>query len=119
MTDEVAEKPRSCWLGVSELYRLDSACARLQALYPFQVYLVGSVLERRNYRDVDIRLLITDKKWSRHLSREWLFFNAAISDQLAAATGLPIDFQFQSRTEWDMYKDRPVRPLGHLPRRKD
>jgi hypothetical protein len=118
MTDP-EEKTRSCWLGVPELYRLDSACARLQALYPFQVYLVGSVLERRNYRDVDIRLLLSDKKWGRHLSREWLFFNAAISDQLAAATGLPIDFQFMCRTEWDTYKDRPVRPLGHLPGRKD
>lgn len=119
MADETPPRTRSCWLGVPELYRLDSACARLQALYPFRVYLVGSCLERRDFRDVDIRLQLSDKKYAHHTRREWLFLNAAISDQLSAMTGLPIDFQFMSVTDWADYKDRPVRPVGHLPGRKE
>lgn len=104
---------RGFWLDVPDLYRLDSACARIQALWPFSLYLVGSVHERRDWRDVDLRLILPDKKYARMKPEQWLFLNAAVSDQLKAMTGLPIDFQFQPQTEANEHKGKR-RPMGWI-----
>lgn len=70
-------------------------------------YIVGSALERQDWRDVDVRLLMPDAVFARefpgagrhweHNSR-WLLLTIAISEYLSKRTGLPIDFQFQPQT---------------------
>lgn len=72
-------------------------------------YLVGSVLQRPDWRDVDIRLMLTDEAFAvefpnagQHWEHDakWLLLTTAISKHLMMATGgLPIDFQFQPSTE--------------------
>jgi len=89
------------YLTVPEAYRLSTACVALCEIYGRPPYLVGSALTRRDYRDVDIRLVLDDDDFARRFpDRASLkFLNALISEQLARTTGLPIDFQFQPWTE--------------------
>jgi hypothetical protein len=67
-------------------------------------YIVGSCLERPDWRDVDVRLMMSDDEFAalfpdagaqwEHDAR-WLLLTVAISERLSRLTGLPIDFQFQ------------------------
>lgn len=83
--------PRAHYLLVSQFYALNVACVPIRKRYT-HVYLVGSVLERPDWRDVDVRCLLEEKQFALVDTR---FINAALSEWLAARTGLPIDFQFQ------------------------
>lgn len=71
------------------------------------IYVVGSCLERPDWRDVDVRFIMSDAAFGRlfpdagqhweHDAR-WLLLTVAISERLSKLTGLPIDFQFQPQT---------------------
>lgn len=70
-------------------------------------YVVGSALQRADWRDVDVRLILEDEAFAvlfpkagsywEHDAR-WLTMTIAISERLSRLTGLPIDFQFQPQT---------------------
>lgn len=93
---------RASWLTVPQQNRLNAACLDITRVFGGNCpYLVGSVLERVDYHDVDVRLMLPDKTFERMFSNRWwlLKANAAISEQLERATGLPIDFQFQDTTK--------------------
>lgn len=71
-------------------------------------YLVGSSLERPDWRDVDVRMLLDDDEFAREFPHagehwehdtRWLVLNVAISERLSKLTGLPIDFQIHPRTK--------------------
>lgn len=70
-------------------------------------YIVGSVLERSDWRDVDVRMIMDDEDFDkefpdagRHWEHDakWLLLTVSISEWLSKQSGLPIDFQFQSMT---------------------
>lgn len=97
------EKHRVSWLTISETFDLNVAC---KVLKPFGLgtYHVGSSLTRPDYHDVDLRCILADQEFDEMFggddkSTRLLFLNTAISEWLAARTGLPIDFQFQKMTE--------------------
>ena len=89
------------------LIALDMACAPLARAYGLGVYLVGSCLLRPDYRDVDVRVLLSAKEWAGMFpgvdpakpflaSSCWELLCLALSEYLSrAAHRLPIDFQFQ------------------------
>lgn len=71
-------------------------------------YHVGSSATSKNWRDVDVRLILDDDRFAalfpgfaaaHHIDAWWLLFCAAMSELGRARTGLPIDFQVQSMTE--------------------
>ena len=109
--DRVPE--RSIYLSVSQLYNLRRACRPIWESYG-NVFLVGSVLKRPNFRDVDIRCMIEDEVYyamfpqskgvrdskgggNEFLHPRLLLLNVSISSWLASvmASKLEIDFQFQ------------------------
>lgn len=94
------ERARALYLSPPDLYRLDTACIPLREAFDTP-YLVGSVLRRRDFRDVDVRLLLDDADFDGQFpdAGRLRVVNAAISVMLREATGLPVDFQFQRRTE--------------------
>ena len=99
---------RADYLHVSQNFALETACAVLERA-GLTCHLVGSALERADYRDVDLRCILFDEEYAALIagSRVRLrLLNAAISEWIAARTGLPIDFQFQSMTEAQGYKGR-------------
>lgn len=83
---------RASYLQVRQMYVLNLACQPIRDKFG-GLYLVGSVLTRPDYRDVDIRCMLDDEVDFAIVHSG--FMNAAISDWLAARTGLPVDFQFQ------------------------
>lgn len=108
---------RHCYLSTVELHRLDRACRDLWAFARDNdggVYLVGSVNERPDYRDVDVRMILPDPAFDRLFGREpglWGLLCYAVSRQLGADTGLPVDFQVQRQTQANEHKGSR-NPLG-------
>ena len=87
------------YLPRDAMYLLRMGCEEIEKAYPnVGVYLVGSALERGDYRDVDIRAIMHDEEFDAtfggHGNRLGLTC-MALSAWLKNMTGLPIDFQFQ------------------------
>lgn len=105
------------YLTPHDLRRLDWAVTPVirafaeSCAYGPHAYLVGSALQRPDYRDIDVRLILTDKAYKRltHQDpsspfpalRRLATLNVAFTTLIASSAGLsrPIDFQFQSVTE--------------------
>ena len=94
------------YLTPSELLKLRNACILISQAYD-ACYLVGSCLERPDYRDVDVRCIIPDIEFNylfpasgdeEVFDARWSLLCTAISDWLKSVTGLPVDFQFQKRS---------------------
>lgn len=90
------------------MFNLNAACLMLTEAYGYHLYHVGSSLDRRDFRDVDLRMILPDEEFDTlfphvggpdHMRGRLALFNAAISGWVAERTGLPIDFQFQRCTE--------------------
>jgi hypothetical protein len=103
------------------LHRLDLACKPIAECFGFGTgpYLVGSVQERtaKPGSDVDIRLILSDKKYDRLMKGTPEGFASlldfALSAYLRELTGLPIDFQVQRMTEAnERHKGTQRNPLG-------
>lgn len=68
-------------------------------------FLVGSALERKDYRDVDVRVILEDDVFDRLAALTDISqgrqssFNLAFSVLGERMTGLPVDFQIQRSTE--------------------
>jgi hypothetical protein len=104
------------YLSPPEMFRLDLACAPIaEAFGGFCVYLVGSVTERRDFRDVDVRLILSDKKYARLVRGvDPALFSLVTSAYLRDASGLNVDFQVQQRTTaTERFSDLIRNPLGH------
>lgn len=96
------------YLTVEQRFRLDEACRVFQEAFEFGVFLVGSVMQRRDFRDVDVRAIVSDEEFARlyptadprgsALDAYWMLSMAALSLYLREATSLPIDFQVQQQT---------------------
>lgn len=85
-------------------------------------YLVGSALRGKDWRDVDVRLILDDETYiawgfgtptETHHSPKWVALVLAFSALGTRMTGLPVDFQIQQRT-WanDAYKNERRSALG-------
>jgi hypothetical protein len=114
-------KPRNrsaSYLTVPQFYRLNVACHPITKAFHCPPYLVGSVLHRPDFRDVDLRLPMSVERAGTDFEvsgPRLKLLNVAISDWLAQMTDLPIDFQFQPEDEWVTYDGEMRNPMG-LPR---
>lgn len=100
---------RANYLPAPHAFNLSQACRVVVDAFGANVYLVGSCMERRDYRDVDVRCILPDEEYARlfthhpaaaqHLDPLWSLLCSSISLYLSQHSGLPIDFQIQSRTK--------------------
>ena len=119
MTEKNIKGMRASYIGMPQHSDLSLACQTIQLAFG-DCYLVGSCLERSDFRDVDVRVIMEDDEFmtmfgTRHpaLSPLWNLMCVSISHYLAKQTGLNIDFQIQMRErikEEDWNKRRE--PLG-------
>jgi hypothetical protein len=102
------ESWRANYLPSPQFYLLQQACRLVNDAFGSMCYLVGSSLVRRDYRDVDVRLMLDDEAFARtfpgitnawYLHPLWSLMCCSISRHLQEASGLPIDFQIQQRTK--------------------
>lgn len=110
---------RRCYLSTLELHELDEACAPFLSAFGEHPYLVGSVEQRKDFRDVDVRLILADDEYDALFAERkglWALLSRLGSTYLRARTGLPVDFQVQRQSEanakfGDLGKT-PRNPLG-------
>jgi hypothetical protein len=106
----MSEMKRAHFLPAPHFFNLQQACHTLQAAFGdgSGVYLVGSSLKTRDYRDVDVRCIMPDEEFerlfpgcpnNRYLHALWCVMCSTISLWLSKHTDLPIDFQIQSMEE--------------------
>lgn len=113
MTEVVETAPtriKASHVGAPAIFALEQQCQDLNRAFDGHCYLVGSALERPDWRDIDIRLIMDDEAFTvlfpgsgaKHCQWEfdprWIIMTVAISERLSKVTGLPVDFQFQPRT---------------------
>lgn len=92
---------RTSYLLVTDFERLEEWCRLVDEVFDHHTtYLVGSVLQRPDFRDVDLRCILPDavfdRWWTNPLKVRYV--NRAISTWGQRETGLPIDFQVQRQT---------------------
>jgi hypothetical protein len=88
-------------ISTLDLYRLDRACEPIWDAYG-GVYLVGTAGKKGNtYRDVDVRCIVDDTQFDQMFPTVeiWQAVSLGIGSWLQQQTGLPVDFQFQRRTQ--------------------
>jgi hypothetical protein len=106
-------KAKASHVGAPAIFALGQACQDLnRAFGGFGCYLVGSALERPDWRDVDVRFIMSDEEFEAEFpgtlrkdgggvwefDPKWIILTVSISERLAKLTGLPVDFQFQPQT---------------------
>lgn len=97
-------------------------------------YLVGSALKTSKWRDVDVRMILSDDEWKQwfpdlptdssesqwHRDAKWVAVTMAFAELGRQMTGLPIDFQVQPMkyANKEYSKDKHSRSaLGLVPHR--
>ena len=116
------EKYRVNFLTVSENAALKLVCEPIERAFPgcFGCYHVGSSITRKDYRDVDVRLVLSNEQFERLFGTGdkspacldlWFLFCWAISDWMKRRTGLEVDFQIQSLAMSSQHRDEPRNAL--------
>lgn len=109
---DTATRKKASYIGAPAHFALELACRELVEAFGgygsgIGCYLVGSALEKQDWRDVDIRLIMPDEIFNKEFpdagnhwehDAKWIILTVSISDWLSKQTGLPIDFQFQPQT---------------------
>jgi hypothetical protein len=102
-------RKKAVYIGAPACFSLELAIVPLMRSFDaIGCYVVGSCLERPDWRDVDVRMMLTDEVFAKEFPQahdglwecdtRWLLLTTAISEYLSKRTGLPIDFQFQPQT---------------------
>jgi hypothetical protein len=107
---------RDCYIGFPDTEKLDHAAGVLTGAFHETCYLVGSATYTKAYRDVDVRMIMSDEKYDKLFGRTgispfWSLLCTSISYWMRHATGLPVDFQIQRQSRCNGYQGKR-RPLG-------
>lgn len=115
------------YVGMPAALWLDEFGSQVWAAFGDLPYLVGSALEKKHWRDIDVRLILPDEGYKRlglgdptysHHNEKWVSLVLAYSALGKAMTGLPVDFQIQQQTDANKeYGGRPRSALGTVPLR--
>jgi hypothetical protein len=104
----MSEQPRTGpGIGMPTALLLDEFGSQVWNAFGTPPYLVGSALRGKVWRDVDVRLILSDEEYERrglgdplqtHTNGIWVSLVLAYSALGKAMTGLPIDFQIQQQS---------------------
>ena len=104
------------YLTTAEFARLNFACLPINEAFPHRTFLVGSVTETRDFRDVDIRVVLDDDKFDELFKGKpfiWSLFCLGITELLCKSTGLSVDFQIQRMSEANkLFEGKTRNPIG-------
>jgi hypothetical protein len=118
---------KACYVGAPAIFSLELACQHINAaLGNYGCYLVGSCMDRADFRDVDVRFIMDDEDFSIlfpnvdlsvgsaiwEFDPRWLLFNTSICKWLRDQTGLSVDFQIQPQTFANERHDKPRSAIG-------
>lgn len=117
---DLAPPSKASFVGAPAIFFLENACKQISTAYAYldhhTIYHVGSSLNRPDWRDVDLRMILSDDDFRREFpdardngawesDTKWALLTTLISKHLSRLSGLPVDFQFQPMS-WanDRYK---------------
>jgi len=95
------------YIGFPAAEKLEHMCSIIHAAFgsaTYGIYLVGSATRTKKFRDVDLRMVMTDEGYDKlfgkvSVSPLWSIICTSISVWASEQTGLPIDFQIQRITD--------------------
>ena len=104
---------RNNHLPMPQFASLNLALVTVSQAFGAECYLVGSAVERRDFRDVDVRMPLDDDQMKAFFGGIvppmgtvfGQYMAKVISADLSAQCGLPVDFQFQERHVFRMERD--------------
>lgn len=105
---ELARKPVKIGTGMPASILLQTFGVWIRDAFGHVPYQVGSSVHGKEWRDVDVRLILPDDEFhalfpgyrsGSQIDAKWSLVCAAISALAQQQTGLPVDFQIQSQTE--------------------
>ena len=102
--NSITRPMRAHYLTTIEWFNLNTCILPICKVFGYQVFLVGSAIHRRDFRDVDVRVIwgrfegILDNEHGRKV------VGMMMSEWLSSRTGLVIDFQIQTMAEADEHK---------------
>lgn len=113
MPTKTGTRPAS-YLTTAEFSRLNHACLPVAEAFGGHCYLVGSSLERDDYRDLDVRVILADEEFDRTFPnvRVWSLLCLSVTEYLQRVSGLPVDFQVQRMTEANERHQGSRNPIG-------
>jgi hypothetical protein len=107
---------RASFIQLSDFERLDAWCRLVATAFPDEgwPYLVGSAMTRPTFRDVDIRMMLTDADFDTRFTdvTQLRMYNRAFSAWGQRDTGLPIDFQIQRTSDANALFPSRRNPMG-------
>lgn len=124
ITAEAPKREKAVYIGAPACFALEQACQHINAAFGgYGCYVVGSSLDRADWRDVDVRMILSDDEFNKlfpdsghdhHWESDprWLLLTVSISAWLSKQTGLPIDFQFQPQTHANERHKGKRNPVG-------
>ncbi len=93
-------------VGQPQTFYLNDFGEKVMAVFGDPPYLVGSATQGKKWRDVDVRVILSDDEWTawgfghpRDPGENWAVICMAFAVLGKAMTGLPIDFQIQQQTD--------------------
>lgn len=111
-------------VGMPAALLLQEFGSQVWAAFGEPPYLVGSALQGKQWRDVDVRLILPDEQYAAMFGEpddlaqltdgKWVAMCLAFSALGRQMTGLPIDFQIQQQTRANKTFDGPRSALGFL-----
>ena len=115
-------KRKGIYIGAPACFELERCCQDLRRAFSGNgIYLVGSALKRSDWRDVDIRMMLSDEEFDAlfpdagerwESDPRWIILTVSISQWMSKLTGLPIDFQFQRTKHANEHHDGPRSAMG-------
>lgn len=121
---DAAPKHKASHIGAPAVFALHQCGQQLRDAYgSFGPYVVGSALQKPDWRDVDVRYILEDAEFLKlfpdtqmhgawEFDPRWLLMSVSISAWMKALTGLPIDFQFQPQSWANSHHKGPRHPIG-------
>ena len=113
-------------VGMPHALHLDEFASHVYSAFGHPPYLVGSALSGKAWRDIDVRLILSDEEYAAmgfgdprdtHRNAKWVALVMAFSALAKQMTGLPVDFQIQQQTHANATYDGPRSALGLVPLR--
>lgn len=117
----MTELPPGNYVGMPAAIRLDEFARRVADLFGTIPYLVGSAIRTKDWRDVDVRLMLADDVFDRWFpghrgldsaDPRWAVLCDALSELAKQMTGLPVDFQIQRASRANERYKGERHPLG-------
>lgn len=109
---------RNNYLSVTELPLLRSWGYEVKLAFGEMPYQVGSSLVRKDWRDVDVRVMLDAERYDALVASgvDLYYLNLAVSLWGQRVTGLPIDFQVQDAESANKDYDGRRDPCGMGPK---